>query len=348
MLRRRRGFTLIELLVVIAIIAILIALLLPAVQQAREAARKTQCKNNLKQIGLAHHNYADTYRQFPMPAIVEVDASAGLAVRNAIGWGTMLLPYLDQANVWDIYNSEVSAYDPVNAAAVATVLPVFICPSTPRSEPKIRYSIPAGTILSSDLPLPSAADLNFEGGANDYMQISGVRGDFSNLAYRNFTGSGGRHGISTWAATVTPSILGLSDGGRKGAIGSISDGTSNTFLCVENAARNQMYRKGQPVPLTDPEAQALAVAGGGGWGDALWQGDVWTNGTGFDGFLGADGGPCAVNCSNARGAGLYSFHTGGAHALLADGSVRFLNASLDAFVIAGLITRERGEIITEF
>ncbi len=96
---KRTGFTLIELLVVIAIIAILIALLLPAVQQAREAARRSQCKNNLKQIGLAMHNYHEIYQTFP-PGIVSVTNAAGPCVsngNNTWGWGTYLLPQMDQA-----------------------------------------------------------------------------------------------------------------------------------------------------------------------------------------------------------------------------------------------------------
>src|SRR5688500_9228146 len=100
MRRSRSGFTLIELLVVIAIIAVLIALLLPAVQQAREAARRTQCKNNLKQLGLAMHNYHDTYLYFPMGWMFDQRS----AIPNAHGWGVMVLPFLEQGNLTNIYN----------------------------------------------------------------------------------------------------------------------------------------------------------------------------------------------------------------------------------------------------
>ena len=101
---RQRGFTLIELLVVIAIIAVLIALLLPAVQQAREAARRTQCKNNLKQLGLALHNYHDLYNKFPNSYIACV--VPGYPIDNNVsGIGTKLLPYLDQANLYNLWNS---------------------------------------------------------------------------------------------------------------------------------------------------------------------------------------------------------------------------------------------------
>ncbi len=114
-LRRSRGFTLIELLVVIAIIAILIALLLPAVQQARESARRTQCRNNLKQLGLALHNYHDTFKMFP-PAYFGLYGGAG----QNWAWGASILPYLDQAPLYNMINMGV--YAAHDAAANPTVL----------------------------------------------------------------------------------------------------------------------------------------------------------------------------------------------------------------------------------
>lgn len=124
-LRRRslvstRGFTLIELLVVIAIIAVLIALLLPAVQQAREAARRTQCKNNLKQIGVAMHNYHDSHNRFPM-----------VFVSGTATWSVSILPYMDGANLANIYDYNV-AWSHANNAGLATKMPGFYsCPSNP-------------------------------------------------------------------------------------------------------------------------------------------------------------------------------------------------------------------------
>jgi prepilin-type N-terminal cleavage/methylation domain-containing protein/prepilin-type processing-associated H-X9-DG protein len=127
---RRTGFTLIELLVVIAIIAVLIALLLPAVQQAREAARRTQCRNNLKQIGLALHNYHDAHLTFPSGWI---GVTAGVPTphdgSNGAGWGTMILPYVDQANLYNLFNSHVNIENPLNDAFRLTPLSMFRCPS---------------------------------------------------------------------------------------------------------------------------------------------------------------------------------------------------------------------------
>ena len=132
---RSRGFTLIELLVVIAIIAILIALLLPAVQQAREAARRSQCKNNLKQLGLALHNYHDAARCFP-PGVTRATSVSGVTNTTWGGFSahTMLLPYLDQAPLYNKVNFSQTFYEDIPAGAGnvttrRTVVPVFMCPS---------------------------------------------------------------------------------------------------------------------------------------------------------------------------------------------------------------------------
>ncbi|MFO1044045.1 MAG: DUF1559 domain-containing protein [Planctomycetaceae bacterium] len=127
--RRRIGFTLIELLVVIAIIAVLIALLLPAVQQAREAARRSQCKNNLKQIGLALHNYHDTMNIFPPESIWALGNVGGYTPRN-FSWLTLILPYIDQA---PLYNSTNFSQPIWGQPIVSRQLSVLTCPSDPSS-----------------------------------------------------------------------------------------------------------------------------------------------------------------------------------------------------------------------
>ena len=134
---RRRGFTLIELLVVIAIIAILVSLILPAVQNAREAARRTQCKGNLKQIGLALQNYHSNHTMFP-PGWVGATPGIGHDPfgMNGFGWGTLLLPELDQANLYRKFDFKKMINDdstsPINnESLLATKLPVFLCASDP-------------------------------------------------------------------------------------------------------------------------------------------------------------------------------------------------------------------------
>src|SRR5262249_33763347 len=133
---RRRGFTLIELLVVIAVIAILIALLLPAVQQAREAARRAQCKNQLKQLGLAIHNYESSMNCLPQSSVI-IQLSSGAPWVQDVSPFARLLPYYEQANVYNQMNLNAEYNDPTlyNQAAVGHVIPLFLCPSELRTDP---------------------------------------------------------------------------------------------------------------------------------------------------------------------------------------------------------------------
>ena len=134
---RTRGFTLIELLVVIAIIAVLIALLLPAVQQAREAARRTQCRNNMHQLGLALHNYHDAHNVFPFSSVLEhqIPAGSGTYHYHFVGWGLFLLPYIDEAALYNAFNFDVAKQNSGSEAQNVTVcrsgLSQYCCPSDP-------------------------------------------------------------------------------------------------------------------------------------------------------------------------------------------------------------------------
>jgi prepilin-type N-terminal cleavage/methylation domain-containing protein/prepilin-type processing-associated H-X9-DG protein len=371
---RKRAFTLIELLVVIAIIAVLIALLLPAVQQAREAARRTQCKNNLKQIGLGMHNYESSYSRFPLPVFSSAMnfsgggfsgaplGTAGLLTTTV--WSLAILPQIDQGNTFNLYNSNLSAYDLNNANAVKNVINAYLCPSTPRSDNTITYTNPylVGTATTAAVGLTNA-------GAIDYISTTEVQPSFTDFIDTisgatipdvNWQGwaSGG---ISIAGSIPSPASTYAPNGGR---IADITDGLSNTTMVGELAGRNALYLAGNkiqkptsPTPAApDSDATWQAVVGGGAWADPY--NGVWSlNGRNYDGS--GTTGPCSINCSNSRSAlgggdpnhfsaGLYSFHTGGAHVLLCDGSVRFLNANISAIIMIGLVTRQNGEIVGDF
>ena len=147
--RNLRGFTLIELLVVIAIIAILIALLLPAVQQAREAARRTQCKNNLKQIGLAMHNYHDVYAAFPMGAN-----------RQVYGPLVAVLPFLDQANLQNLYDFDLYYTHADNEAAISSDVTTYLCPTM-----VLRRAVPEETCREPGAPTSYGCSMGTHNGA---------------------------------------------------------------------------------------------------------------------------------------------------------------------------------------
>lgn len=149
----RRGFTLIELLVVIAIIAILVAILLPAVQQAREAARRSQCKNNLKQIGLALQNYHDVHEAFP-PGWIMVDNGVpepheGI---SGAGWATFLLPMMDEQNLYELFDPNVDIAQPANDKFRLTNVPGYRCPSDPSPDLWTIFDEADSTLALAELP----------------------------------------------------------------------------------------------------------------------------------------------------------------------------------------------------
>ena len=347
--KRNLGFTLIELLVVIAIIAVLIALLLPAVQQAREAARRTQCKNNLKQIGLAMFNYESTNSRFPIPAWYSMKNTTGYGgMLSSTVWSLAILPFIDQAATYNLYNQNYSAYDPVNVTAGQTQINGYLCPSTPRVGKSINqanpYVVPGGL---------STAPWNLtNAGAIDYIATIQVHGAFLNLV-NNTSGASNLDGWGVGGTTVSGVTLNTATGGR---IADITDGTSNTLMIGELSGRDVLYRTGNLTisPATDTEATWQASFGGGAWvdpGNGQWK----LSGRNYDGSNTV--GPCTINCSNARvkygdptqySAGLYSWHTGGAQVLMCDGSVRFLSQNINGSTMASLVTARQGEVVGDF
>ena len=325
---RPRGFTLIELLVVIAIIAILIALLLPAVQQAREAARRTQCKNNLKQMGLAIHNYHDTHSCFPFAYMLTQTPNF-----NVASYSIQILPYLDQAPLFNQWSpnypaiNEMATMYPWGAAAIQqnlnvikTPLTVFQCPSSPAA-PVADYGL---------APPAYPLTLNWTAARGDYSVTSGVRKDFATIAYTGQPNPTERGGVLQGAGT----------GGSTSRIRDVTDGTSNTTLLAERTGGAVVYLKTKPDTTW---SGLVGKANGGGWADFL-AGDHWLNGSLYDGNQGANGGPCGINCNNMRTTNLHSFHVGGVQVLMADGAVRFVSENVAQFVLAAMITRTNGEV----
>ena len=217
---RRRGFTLIELLVVIAIIAVLIALILPAVQQAREAARRTQCKNNLKQLSLACHNYHDVHRVFP-PGWISVngkvhDAHHGI---NGAGWATMILPFLEQAPLYESFDANRAIHDPVNVPFSSTRLTSMECPSDPKP------------------PMWSIEDEHNPGAILAELPTTNYIGMFGPEELDGCENSPGTAPVSNVGQCIGSGVFYHNS---RVAIRSITDGTSNTLILGERKTDSKL------------------------------------------------------------------------------------------------------------
>ena len=344
---RKRGFTLIELLVVIAIIAVLIALLLPAVQQAREAARRTQCKNNLKQMGLSVHNYESTFSRLPSSGEgTDETPVAGKTVRRFFpcSFNVAILPYCDQAPLYNQWNFNVSYTVGSNQPLAKAKIAAFLCPSN-------------GTTKDDQLGY----------GLTDYMPI----------AYVDFDQFGNRGGDPTYVGNV-PGYDVRGALGFCNRISDVSDGLSQTILVIEDAGRptnnGGSYDVSvgplggahayDPTQLAAGKNQTPYIPGGnygvpGRWADP-------DNASGISGPPSPAAGPKQFINQNKTPAGgppatcpwslnncgpndePYSQHIGGVHCLLGDGSVRFLSDSLDYNTLRRLANPKDGEIIGEF
>lgn len=295
-----RAFTLVELLVVIAIIGILVSLLLPAVQAAREAARRMQCQNNVKQMGLALHNYHGVHNSLP-PAWADWNGVYASPVRSAQA-NVAILPYLEQANVAERYDYNVP-WDHENNEDVAALMPaVYACPSTPG----------AGEVGPDRF---QTSDYAYVRSASDWFTHLGTEhAMFEINKFRKFR--------------------------------DVIDGLTNTIMQYESAGRTQSYVNGR-------------LTGAPGW----WTGShrAWTGNFNASWFypaqftLDPNGGAPAVawfvgssiiNTHNWTSP--YSFHQGGIHISLGDGSVRFLTENIDVEVINALTSINGGEVAGDF
>jgi prepilin-type N-terminal cleavage/methylation domain-containing protein len=315
---RVMGFTLIELLVVIAIIAVLVALLLPAVQQAREAARRSQCKNNLKQIALALHNYADAAKMLAPSKIFGAQCCGQTWIRgNSMSWRVLILPYMDQAPLYNQINFAdwLSCQRPGGGASLtkaqSTLISAYICPTdnTPAqiTQAGQNQGIPAGSYGS-----------NYAGMNSSGQFIQGNTGSACPYPQLVQQTSGGQecpnHGDNTG---------GLAYRGRK--FGDFLDGTSNTAMIGE-VYRGKAYERleGGPVDCTGArcgwwiEESAFCGADGARTPNSKLKDDIdWTD----------------QNTPGQSGARpISSVHVGGAHCAFGDGAVRFVIDNVDGIL----------------
>ena len=360
--RSDKGFTLVELLVVIAIIGILVGLLLPAVQAAREAARRMQCGNNLRQVGLAVMNFESARKKLP-PSSINLPTTGNASViirtelREFIKQGTdgslnahyanqcfltSILPFIEQNTVLQQgpmgYNIKLDWYDPLNRPACSVPIATFLCPSNPTGE-RLMDTANLGSVDRARF----AAGGDWKPALTDYMTVN--RGNNRQVVWDAITQS-------------NPTYPG--DEGNKGVLATnqytklaaITDGLSSTIMLSEAAARPARYTSGRKL---ENYAGGTSAYMNGPWAhsgnDIAVDGSTMsTNAQGqrTAATLSSVAGlatSCTINCTNQGE--IYSFHTGGTQAVLGDASTQFLSANISLRVLQLLCSRGDGAVITE-
>src|SRR5262245_21455515 len=362
--RPRLAFTLIELLVVIAIIAILIGLLLPAVQKVREAAARMTCQNNLKQLGLAIHNYEGAYSKLPAAytklAADDPDANAMFAGRR-VGLSLLanLLPFIAQDNIYKRLDNTKSEFNTLNIppngphaganTAYASIVKTYLCPSDPTPTTLDYYNacwgpygngggaacFPGGGGSVTNITPPGQVWAR-----GDYFPIVGIHDALIDSLGLRSQYPGSTQMMGTINAPQYP-------GGGPFAITAVTDGTSNTIFMSEMGGKPVGYNRRRQVYTSEVNGKKVdgsiepVSSGGGAWGDmfcysALAGGKCDDSGQRL--------GTCMINYTSNNE--IYSWHTAGTNALFADGSVHFLPEATTAQVVVDLVTRNGGEVFT--
>jgi len=312
-----RGFTLIELLVVIAIIAVLIALLLPAVQSAREAARRTQCINNMKQLALAMHNYHDVNGSFPMgdSYALYLDKGSVSSVRQNYGPLVAVAAFLEQGNAYNVLNTQLFIYIAEDSTLSGIGLSVLWCPSD--TDVGLRY--PGGPTDGWDCsPIPMTFT-SYGGNAGVLYYYAGRDNTPQALVSQN-------SGIFEHAGRPTGLIGGSGPTGRVHGINDTTDGTSNTVLLGEKSygrvVQAGIIEDGKPKNWWDPNWWTAGTVGDGAY-SALFPPNFFKK---WEPTV-----PEMFPTGNNFSASSSSFHPGGANFALCDGSVRFLKNTINSW-----------------
>ena len=336
------AFTLIELLVVIAITGVLVGLLLPAVQAAREAARRMQCINNLKQLGVGFSNFASAKHGFPPRRYSRPN-------EGYTGWGMFLLPYIEQENLYNAYNWKYDFYDPLNKNVVETVIPEFVCPSSARGPGE--YIICSGT-ASPGSANPDKTTTFTVKGYIDYCVPNGFTahhglghtGPRVSIRWKRAGSDAGQHS----RGLVHRPERQLFQSPRK--LTDITDGLSNTLLVNECAGWPHQFRGRQRQRLADfNPANGNGLGNRGSW--AGWQSFVYYTYS-ADGLMSSSANPTAgdlvdsaINAYNKMQ--MYSFHPNGASVLFCDGSVRFVNEDISGLTFSQIVLIADGQVIID-
>jgi len=324
---RRRGFTLVELLVVIAIIGILVSLLLPAVQSAREAARRTQCINNAKQLGLALMNYESSLQTFPPSSIWPEGQVPERATQLGPNWVILILPFMEDTSLRDSFNLNKPINDPANMIPRSTAISGMLCPTDSFNQQSFMGSLSSMTTVLGD----NWARGNYAANASLIYLSTMYNSEYGGFLRSNWD----KDRLNPSSLSPTRGIMGANVGLR---IGQIADGTSKTILVGELRAGITPYDTRGIWAMSGACPSSLWAHGyigddngpnnlGAAADDVISCSDLYTEFGGAGGLIRLGMGCSSVGAFNIQQT-MRSLHVGGVTSCFADGSVRFISNSI--------------------